>query len=126
MNRLHDPYLNSVKRTFEEERIKKRKNIKQREELKKSKSFLSQTINLDNIIYLPESIRGVILFALFIFIPYSVGVVFIILTQIDLSLNGGLNSFLFLWTVGYEFSASFVLILLIKESFSWSASKKIT
>ncbi len=126
MNRLHDPYLNSVKRTFEEERIKKRKNIKQREELTKSKSFLSQTINLDNIIYLPESVRGVILFALFIFIPYSVGVVFIILTQIDLSLNGGLNSFLFLWTVGYEFSASFVLILLIKESFSWSASKKIT
>ncbi len=124
MNGLHDPYLNAVKRTLEEERIKKRKNIKHKEELKESKSFLSQTINLDNIIYLPESIRAVILFVLFIFIPYSVGVVFIILTQIDLCLNGGLNSFLFSWTVGYEFSASFILTLLIKESLSWSASKK--
>ncbi len=118
----HDPYLVTVKRSFDEERILKRKKrleAKQKKEIKES--YFSKKINLNQILELPEGLQHIVLFIFFLLIPYSTGLLFALITRLDIvSLNSqGFNEFLFLWTIGYEFSATMLLIFLFQQSFTY-------
>ena len=119
---LHDPYLATVKRSFDEQRIlerKKRLQSKQKKEVQES--YFSKKIHLNQLLDLPEGLQYGILFIFFLLIPYSVGLLFTLITRLDIvSLNSqGFNEFLFLWTIGYEFSATIFLIFLFQQSFTY-------
>ena len=125
MNCQHDPYLTTVKRSLDEQRIlerKKRLKSKQKKEIQKG--YFSKKINLNQILDLPEGLQHIVLFLFFLLIPYSMGLIFALITRLDIvSLNSqGFNEFLFLWTVGYEFSATMLLIFLLQQSFVYRRS----
>ncbi len=124
MDNHHDPYLTTVKRSFDEERILKRKKrleAKQKKEIKES--YFSKKINLNQILDLPEGLQEIILFILFIFIPYSVGIIFSLITRLDMRcFDANINGFLFFWTIGYEFLATLLLTFLIQQSFVYRRS----
>jgi len=126
VNSLHDPYLTTVKRSFDEQRIierKKRLKIKQKKEIKES--YFSKKINLNQILDLPEGLQEIIFFLFFIFIPYSVGLFFSIIAHLNIRCFASHNfsEFLFFWTIGYEFLASILLTFLIQQSFIYRQDK---
>ena len=78
MPTIHDPYLNTVKRSLNEEKIKTRKNKIKKPELK-TNSFFSKNIILSDYIYLPESLQKLFLLTVFVLIPYLFGTVIILI-----------------------------------------------
>ena len=122
MDAPHDPYLATVKRSFDEQRIlKRKKRLKAKQKKEVQKGYFSKKINLNQILDLPEGLQHIVLFLFFLLIPYSMGLIFALITRLDIvSLNSqGFNEFLFLWTVGYEFSATMLLIFLLQQSFTY-------
>jgi len=122
--KTHDPYRTTVKRELHQKEILERqKKYAQHKEPTKNKSFLSQKITLENFIYLPESIRNVMGLGLFAMIPYVVGLVFIFIIIAQANIENyrqtEMTSFLLAWTIGYEFIAVFLLLLIIKSAFSF-------
>ncbi len=120
MNSQHDPYLVTVKRSFDEQRILERKNkLKSKQKKKTKESFFSKRINLNHILDLPDGLQEIIFFLFFIFIPYSVGLVFAFVARLDMRCFDvhNFNEFLFFWTIGYEFLATILLTFLIQQSF---------
>ncbi len=126
MNVTHDPYLNTVKRSIDEERIKNRKkNLELEKENGEKNDFFSKNIDLNRILDLPDGVQQFILFGLFLFVPYLVGSVFMFITQQDMSSfqNESINKCLLLWTIGYELIASFFIFIFIQQAFSSKARK---
>ena len=125
MDAYHDPYLNTVKRSFDEERIKERKKrLKLKKENVKKESYFSKKINLNQILDLPEGLQQIVFFIFFILIPYSFGLLFVFVTRLDMvSLQSQkINECLFFWTIGYEFLATILLIVLIQQSLTYRGS----
>ena len=117
----NDPYLNAVRISFNEKKIKVRQEkIRQTEQKKESKKFLSRKIELDHYMNLPESIQNIIVFTLFIGIPYLLGIVFTFFVLAQASLDNyydlDINSFPLTWSMGYECLAFLLLILIFKSS----------
>jgi len=122
MKNNHDPYLTTVQRSLNERRIKTRKEqVRIKKDMEQKKGFFSQTFELRNFIDLPDGLQEIVLFGFFLVIPYVVGVLSLILSQLDMDAfqNGGIQSFLFSWTIGYELCASFILLILIQQSFNY-------
>ncbi len=120
MNSQHDPYLVTVKRSFDEQRILERKNkLKSKQKKKTKESFFSKRINLNHILDLPDGLQEIIFFLFFIFIPYIMGLIFAVITNLDIRYfnTNNFNDILFLWTIGYEFLATILIIFLIQQSF---------
>ncbi len=122
MTNTHDPYLNTARRTLNEERIKLRKEKLQNRRAQK-RGFLSQNVILSNYIYLPEGFKNLFLFILFISIPYLVGTLVILgllmLDAFKFNNNFSLDSFMLTWTIGYESIAIMLLILITKNAFTF-------
>ena len=125
MDTHHDPYLNTVKRSLDEQRMRERKKrVTLKKEKIKTESYLSKKINLDQILDLPEGLQQIVLFIFFLLVPYSTGLLFVIVTRLDtVSLQSEkINECLFFWTIGYEFLATILLIFLIQQSFTYKRS----
>ena len=124
MNSQHDPYLVTVKRSFDEQRILKRKErLELQKNNKKKDSYFSKRVDLNKILDLPEGIGEIVFFIFFIFIPYSVGLVFAFIVRLDMRcFDANFNQFLFFWTIGYEFLATILLTFLIQQSFIYRRS----
>jgi hypothetical protein len=122
MPNLHDPYLNTVKRSLDEAKVKQRKkNIENTP--RESKKKFSKKIVLADYIHLPESLQKFFLLNIFIFIPYLIGLIamFIILKQEVLKEYTDFNVDLFIlkWTIGYELLAFILLLIIIKSALTF-------
>ena len=120
MPTIHDPYLSSVKRTLEEEKIKQRRDTPQK--INKKESFFSKEIIISNYIYLPESLQNSFLITIFIFVPYLLGLIIILFINpniINNYISFDLKSFMFSWTIGYEFIALLILTAIMKSAFTF-------
>ena len=118
MPQLHDPYLNTVKRSLNEEKIKIRK--KQIEDIhQQEKDFLSKNIIFSDYIYLPKHLQNFFIFITFITVPCICGIIVmsIVLNQKTFTEDTTFNFDLFIltWTIGYE-TIAFTLLLLILKS----------
>ncbi len=125
MNQTHDPYLATVKRSLEEQRIqKRRKRLLAKEKSVQKESYFSKKIHLDQILDLPDGLQKILFFILFLLIPYSMGLLFTFITRLDMKCleSQKVNEFLFFWTIGYEFSATMLLIFLIQDAFRYKKS----
>ena len=122
MQSSHDPYLNTVRRTLTEERIKKRQD-KIKNASTKPKKFLSQNIILSDYIYLPKELEKLFLLSIFILVPYIFGIitmlVFMGYEKLKKFLAFDFDLFMLSWTVGYEVLTLMLLILIIKSAFSF-------
>lgn len=122
MVQTHDPYLNTVKRSLSEQKHKIRKE-KMKEAQEESKSFLSKNIKISDYIYLPENLQNFFLLSLFILIPYSFGILILLILmgydaiQEHTTLN--FDRFMLTWTVGYESIALILLLLIMKSAFTF-------
>jgi len=126
MPNVHDPYLDTVRRSLNDEKIKSRKNkIEKINETQKS--FLSKKIILSDYIYLPEELQNLFLLAIFITIPYIFGV-FILLIVIGVEkfkefIQFNFDIFMLIWTVGYESIAFLLLLAIIKSALTFQPKK---
>ena len=122
MTNAHDPYLTTVKRTLNEEEIKKRKQKVENRQVQK-KGFLSQSISLNDYIYLPESLQKPFLISIFILLPYIFGILILFtIVGYEVFKNGKIftfDIFMLRWTVGYESLALILLLLIFKSAFSF-------
>jgi len=119
MPNVHDPYLDTVRRSLNEVKIKSRKNKKNK---KINKSFLSQNIILSDYIYLPEELQNLFLLTLFVIIPYGFGlcVLFIVtVKEFNEFMKFNFDMFMLTWTVGYESLAFLILLTIVKSAFSF-------
>ena len=127
MNTNHDPYLNTVRRSLDEKKLKIRKEKLLQEEEKKAKGFFSRKIDLNHYIDLPESIQNLMLFIFFIAIPYIFGLMFIFFVLAQASLQSykslELNSFPLTWTIGYECLAFLLLLFIMKSAVTFKQCK---
>lgn len=125
MNTVHDPYLNTVRRSLNEKKNKDKKVKLQKRKQVKPKSFLQKTIHLDELIDLPDGLRNALIMSLFLFIPYLVGVISILILMFqdgaDLLLDFSLMSFLLSWVIGYEFIALFMLVYIMKQALTFNS-----
>jgi len=127
MQKTHDPYLNTAKRSIQNKKLQKRKQrYTKKRNYNNSQSFLGQKIVLHNYLNLPESLQNIIGLTLFMFIPYTVGVLFIFVIVANISIETyekiNMNSFLLSWTIGYEVMASLVILLIIKDALLFKKS----
>ena len=121
MQTTHDPYLNTAKRSLQNKKLQKRKQkYTKKINYNESQSFLGQKIVLHNYFNLPESLQNIIGLTLFMFVPYSIGLLFIFVIVAKISIETyekiNMHSFLLSWTIGYEIMASLVLLLIIKDA----------
>ena len=125
MNSLHDPYLTTVKRSFDEQRIiERKKRLKLKKENVKQESYFSKTINLNQILDLPEGLQQIVFFIFFLLIPYTVGLIFVFVIRLNMICldSQKVNEFLFFWTIGYEFLATILLLVVIQQSLTYRRS----
>ncbi len=125
MNSQHDPYLVTVKRTLNEQRIlKRKKRIESKRKKEVKESYFSKKINLNQILDLPEGLQEIIFFIFFLLLPYSFGLIFALITNLDIQCfnTNNFNDILFLWTIGYEFLATILIIFLIQQSLTYKTS----
>ncbi|CAA6803297.1 MAG: Unknown protein [uncultured Sulfurovum sp.] len=125
MPQIHDPYLDTARRSLNDEKIKIRKQKIEKTQ-KKPKNFLSKNIILSDYITLPENLEKIILLTFFIFIPYIFGLLVIIIMMgyqkflEYTTLNFDL--FMLVWTIGYEAIAISLLLLIIKNAIVFKKS----
>ena len=128
--KIHDPYLNTVKREMEDEqcRIRNQNRDKQKEE-KQNRSFLSQKLYLTDFINLPDGTLNLLLFIAFVIIPYVTGLAFIFFlianANFDTFKNININDYLIYWTIGYELLAFTIILFLIKSAINFKKTKQI-
>lgn len=121
----YDPYRNAVRQTLQDKAQKERKNsfIQHRErKVKKPKGFFQKKIYLTDLIHLPKELVNIIFLGSFIFIPYLLGITltFIFLAKINISTYENFhNPFAFSWVIGYEFLATFLLLIILKSALTF-------
>jgi len=123
MPTIHDPYLDTVRRSLNEDKIKSRKD-KIKKTKKTKKGFLSQSVNLSDYIYLPEELEKLFLITTFILIPYIFGLL-ILFTIVESEkfkefITFNFDMFMVTWTVGYESLALILLLVIIKSAFTFN------
>jgi len=119
MPTTHDPYLDTVRRSLNDEKIKLRKHRVKKTD---KKSFLSQNIILRDYIYLPEGLQNLFLLATFFLIPYGFGlfILFIVkFNEFSQFIKFNFDMFMLTWTIGYETLAALLLLAIIKSAFSF-------
>ena len=121
MPQENDPYLNAVRVSLNEKKIKVRQEkLRKKEEHRKSKSFLSRNLDISNYINLPEGVQNIIIFSLIIAIPYFLGVMFIFLILAQASFDRyydlDIHFFPLVWSMGYECLAFILLMLIFKSA----------
>ena len=121
MPKLDDPYLNAVRLSLNEKKIRGRqKKLKAKKKKKHSKGFLTRNIELSHYLNLPESVQNILLFSLFIAIPYLLGILFIFLVMAEASFEKYsslcINSFPLIWSLGYECLAFLILLIILKSA----------
>ncbi len=120
MPTIHDPYLNTVRRTLNEEKIKSRKK-KIEEKTIAEESFFSKNIIISEYIYLPEGVEKFLLINLFLFLPYLLGVIIMLVIlniyTIEDYTTFNFDLFMLHWTIGYETLAVLLLLLIMKSAF---------
>ena len=123
MINTHDPYLNTVKRSLNEEKIKSRKKNIEKNKVTK-KSFFSKNIIISDYIYVPESLQKTFLLSMFILIPYLFGTVIIVILIGNGLFKEGItfsfDFFMLSWTIGYETIAFILLMFIIKSAFTFN------
>ena len=99
------------------ERDRKAQKSKKGKRRKHSNSFGSQKINLKDYIYIPEGIEYVAYFFYVICVPYITGAVFLFYSVAGGDFNNfellSLDAFFIVWAIGYEISATLVLIYIV-------------
>ena len=120
MPNQYDPYRNAVRHSIEGKVNNKRKQLFIQQQTKaKAKKFFEKKIYLSDLVDLPSGLANGIFIALFIFIPYSIGVVFtfIFLAKASFTTYDHIeNSFAFSWVIGYEFLATFLLLMIFQSA----------
>jgi hypothetical protein len=115
----NDPYLDTVRRTFED---KKYKELYKKKEQKKINRFMQREINITDYINLSKEIANLLIAISFLILPYIIGVVFIFLIiakanlEIYERIGNSVNQYLVSWAIGYEVIATFLLLLIIKSA----------
>ena len=96
------------------ERDRKAKKSKRRKLRKKSNSFGSQKIDLKDYIYIPEGLEYLAYIFYIIGVPYIMGAIFLFFTVAGGDFSNfkliSLGAFFIVWAIGYEISATLVLI----------------
>ncbi|CAA6813727.1 MAG: Unknown protein [uncultured Sulfurovum sp.] len=119
MPEQHDPYLNTIQRGLNEDKIKTRKKKVENTE-PKSKSFFTKNIILSDYIHLPESLQKFFLLTTFILIPYILGVFIMSVVMGYKTLKDfttfNFDLYMLSWTIGYETMALILLIIIIKSA----------
>jgi len=103
-----------------EKKRKKKKSSSHSE--KKVKSFSSQTINIQDLIYAPEGMEFVVYPLYFMLIPYIAGAIFLFFAVAGADFDNfmllDLTQALIVWAIGYEIvatiSLTWIFILFIK------------
>ncbi len=120
---IHDPYLNTAKRSLEDKRYKERY---EREKVKRINNFLNQKIEITDYIHLSEGMAKFVVFISFLTLPYIIGVGFIFFiiakTNLETFKSININEYIALWAIGYEVIASFLLLIIIKSAISFQQS----
>lgn len=116
---IHDPYLDTVRRSLNDEKMKTRQK-KIDDNPIATKGFFSQNIDLGEYLQVPQKFEKVVALFLFITIPYAVGLVaislfmgyggFLAFTTFDF------HMYMLAWTVGYETIALILLFMIMKSA----------
>ena len=117
MPTIHDPYLDTVRRSLNDEKIKSRKN-----KIDAEQKFLSQNITLNNYIHLPEELEKLFILSSFILVPYIFGlfILYIIaFKEFNQFIKFNFDMLMLTWTVGYESIAILLLLIIMKSAFSF-------
>jgi len=122
MPNVHDPYLDTVRRSLNNDKIKSRKN-KIEKINENQKGFLSKKIILSDYIYIPEELESIFLLTIFILVPYIFGLL-ILFTIVELEkfkefIKLNFDMFMLTWTIGYESIAFLLLLVIIKSALSF-------
>jgi len=116
---IHDPYLNTVKRSLKDKRYKELHEKK----IKNTNDFLKKKIEITDYINLPEGLANIIFFISFLVIPYIVGITFIFIiiakASIETFKHINIDGYPVYWSIGYEVIASFLLFIIIKSAISY-------
>ena len=119
----HDPYLDTAKRSIKNRRYKELSQEKEKPKKRKSESFLTQKVNINELSNLPEGTMNLLLFIAFLLIPYIVGIVFIFVVIAHVNLNTFTkiytNEYLLYWAIGYEIVAATIILLIIKSAINF-------
>ena len=119
----HDPYLDTAKRSIKNKLYKELSQEKEKPKKKNSESFLTQKVNINELLNLPEETVGLLLFIAFILIPYIVGVIFIFVViaraSLDIFTKIHTNEYFFYWAIGYEIVATTIILLIIKSAINF-------
>ena len=114
---IHDPYLDTVRRSLNDEKIKSRKN-----KIDAEQKFLSQKVTLNDYIHLPEELEKLFILSSFILVPYIFGlfILFIItFKEFNQFIKFNFDMLMLTWTVGYETIAILLLLTIVKSAFSF-------
>ena len=113
---MHDPYLNTVKRSLQDKYYKER-NSKKKET---QQNFLRKEIHISDYINLSENSINTLLLITFVFLPYTTGIAFIffVIARASLEVFEGINltDYLVYWAIGYEILASILILIIIKSA----------
>jgi hypothetical protein len=116
---IHDPYLNTVKRSLEDKKYKELQ-VKKRSQVD---NFLKKKFEITDYIQLPEGVANMLFFIAFLVIPYIVGIsfIFIVIARASLDTFWGMNinAYSIYWAIGYEVIASFLLFIIIKSAITF-------
>jgi hypothetical protein len=116
---IHDPYLNTAKRSLKDKYYKEKISIAKEQEIK-PKSFLRQNLYLSDYINLSEEMASFVGFILFALIPYLVGILFVFIVIARGSLyilqNIQIGNYFIYWSIGYELLALLLLSLIAKSA----------
>ena len=116
---IHDPYLNTAKRSLKDKYYKEKISIAKEQEIK-PKSFLRQNLYLSDYINLSEEMASFVGFILFALIPYLVGILFVFIVIARGSLyilqKIQIGNYFIYWSIGYELLALFILSLIAKSA----------
>ena len=114
---IHDPYLDTVRRSLNDEKIKSRKN-----KIDAEQKFLSQKVTLNDYIHLPEELEKLFILSSFILVPYIFGlfILFIIaFKEFNQFIKFNFDMLMLTWTIGYETIATLLLLTIVKSAFSF-------
>ncbi len=118
---VNDPYLNTVKMSLADKRIKE---LYKKNKNSKKDSFLSKKISITDYINISEDIASIVFIIAFLVVPYGVGVlfVFVIFTKnsIDIFRRINIDEYYILWSIGYEIIALFLLLIIFKSAIEFN------
>lgn len=126
----HDPYLATAKRSLKDKQYKELHQTKEKKshEKRTKKSFLTQKVNINDLLNLPEGTMNLLLFIAFLVVPYTVGIIFIfvVIARASLDTFKGIHTseYALYWAIGYEVIASILILLIIKSAISFRRFQK--